>query len=108
MVAPSPDRIDGDSGCCADLAVGSSLLLELEDGTDICDRPGARHGAKHTFDRGRNQLETPKKQGRQDSNLQPPVLETGALAKLSYSPSGRSESRRCGRSARNTAAFTMR
>jgi hypothetical protein len=27
-----------------------------------------------------------QQQGRQDSNLQPPVLETGALAKLSYSP----------------------
>src|SRR5690349_16337714 len=43
-------------------------------------------GIEHTFDAGRITEPERWRRGSQDSNLGPPVLETGATTKLSYCP----------------------
>ena len=63
-----------------------AVRFELQDRTYILVRAKARHASNIRSTPDGNTKQEPRKQGRQDSNLQPPVLETGALAKLSYSP----------------------
>src|SRR5690242_318177 len=61
---------------------------DLSSRTARTSRIGRLGGTHRTYVRPRTDCPDRRytQQGRQDSNLQPPVLETGALAKLSYSP----------------------
>jgi hypothetical protein len=68
-----------------DLAIRRAGGLELNYGMDVCKLDELARYLEHTYATGWNpsaaiQLALRRQQGRQDSNLQPPVLETGALA----------------------------
>ena len=73
-ISPGADRVDRDARLAADFAVSETSGLEGEDRSDIGERTHLRHASEHTFVAGR----TPERRGSQDSNLGPPVLETGA------------------------------